>query len=63
MLLDYLEEHATRHEFACRFRWQPNSIAIWDNRCTMHNALNDDLAALGGGEGFKRVMRRATIRR
>ena len=63
MLLDYLEEHATRHELTCRFRWQPNSIAIWDNRCTMHNALNDDLAASAGGEGFKRVMRRATIRR
>ena len=63
MILDYLEEHATQHEHCCRFRWQTNSIAIWDNRCTMHNALNDDLAARAGGEGFKRVMRRATIRR
>ena len=63
MLLGYLEEHATRHEFCCRFRWQPGSIAVWDNRCAMHNALNDDLAAHAGGKGFKRVMRRATIRR
>lgn len=63
MLLDYLEDHATRDEFCCRFRWQPGSIAVWDNRCTMHNALNDDLAAHQGGKGFKRVMRRATIRR
>ena len=63
MLLDYLEEHATQLENCCRFRWQPNSIAIWDNRCTMHNALDDDLGARDRGEGFKRVMRRATIRR
>ena len=62
MLLDHLEDHATRDEFCCRFRWQPGAIAIWDNRCTMHNALNDDLTAYGGGKGFKRVMRRATIR-
>ena len=61
-LLDYLEAHATRHEFTCRFRWQPNSIAIWDNRCAMHHALEDNIVARGGGEGFKRVMRRATIR-
>lgn len=61
MMLDYLEKHATQHEFICRFRWAPNSIAMWDNRCTMHNALNDDLAARSGGQGFKRVMRRSTI--
>jgi taurine dioxygenase len=61
-LLDYLEQHATRHEFICRFRWEPNSIAIWDNRCTMHYALQDDLSARAGGQGFKRVMRRSTIR-
>lgn len=61
-LLDYLKQHATRHEFLCRFRWEPSSIAIWDNRCTMHNALQDDLAARSGGRGFKRVMRRATIK-
>ncbi len=62
MILDYLEAHATQHENCCRFCWQPNSIAIWDNRCTMHNALDDDLGARDRGEGFKRVMRRATIR-
>jgi taurine dioxygenase len=62
MILDHLEAHATQHEFICRFRWQPNSIAMWDNRCTMHNALNDDLAARKGAQGFKRVMRRSTIK-
>lgn len=63
MILDCLEAHAARHEFTCRFRWQPNSIAVWDNRCTMHQALSDDLAARAGANGFRRVMRRATIRR
>lgn len=61
LLLDHLERHATRDELICRFRWQPNSIAVWDNRCTMHKALNDDLAAAAGGKGFRRVMRRSTI--
>jgi len=28
-------------EFQCRFRWQPGSIAFWDNRCAQHHALWD----------------------
>ncbi len=60
-ILDHLERHATRDEFTCRFRWEPHSIAIWDNRCTMHKVLSDDLEAQFAGHGFKRVMRRATI--
>ena len=62
VILDQLEAHATQHEYICRFRWQPHSIAVWDNRCAMHRVLEDDLAARAGEEGFKRVMRRATIR-
>ena len=61
-ILDPLERHATRHEFACRFRWEPNSLAVWDNRCAMHHAIEDDLGARREGRGFKRVMRRSTIR-
>jgi len=61
-LLQMLERHATRHEFICRFRWEPGSIALWDNRCVMHNALRDDIGARLHGKGFKRVMRRSTIR-
>ncbi len=62
MILGHLERHAAREEYSCRFRWQPNSIAIWDNRCIMHRVLSDDLGAARDGHGFKRVMRRATIR-
>ena len=40
-LLDYLYQHQQRAEFQVRFRWSPNAIALWDNRCTQHCALWD----------------------
>ena len=40
---------------ACGFRREPGSLAIWDNRCTQHNALNDDY-----GQG--RIMRSVTTK-
>jgi taurine dioxygenase len=40
-LLRYLFEHSIRPEFTCRFHWQVGSVALWDNRCTMHNPVND----------------------
>ncbi len=40
-LLEYLYAHCTRPEFTCRFRWAPGSIAVWDNRYTLHLAIND----------------------
>ena len=61
-VLELLERHATRHEFICRFRWEPGSVALWDNRCVMHNALRDDIGARLRGHGFKRVMWRSTIK-
>ena len=62
MILDRLAAHATQHAFTCRFRWQPGTVVVWDNRCLMHQALEDDLGAMFQGRGFRRVMRRATIR-
>lgn len=41
MLLSYLYAHIARPEFHCRFRWEPGSIAFWDNRCAQHHALWD----------------------
>jgi taurine dioxygenase len=53
-LLKFLFEHQVRPEFTCRFSWQPGSIAFWDNRCAMHNPVNDY-------HGFKRLMHRITL--
>jgi taurine dioxygenase len=40
-LLEFLYQHMIKDEFTCRFRWQDNSMAIWDNRCTIHKPVND----------------------
>jgi len=40
-LLELLWEHATRPEFTVRFKWEPGSIAFWDNRSTAHLAPTD----------------------
>ena len=40
-LLRYLISQAYIPEYQVRWRWQPNSIAIWDNRCTQHYAVMD----------------------
>jgi taurine dioxygenase len=40
-LLAYLIGRAAIPEYQVRWRWQPNSVAIWDNRCTQHYAVMD----------------------
>lgn len=40
-LLELLWEHAVRSEFTVRFKWEPGSIAFWDNRSTVHLAPSD----------------------
>jgi taurine dioxygenase len=40
-LIDYLVRHATRPEFLYRHQWKKHDIVVWDNRCTMHQALGD----------------------
>ena len=40
-ILHYLYEHMANPLFQCRFRWQENSIAFWDNRCVQHHAMWD----------------------
>jgi taurine dioxygenase len=40
-VLDFLFQHVTTPEYTVRFRWEPHSIAIWDNRSTQHKPVND----------------------
>ncbi|GAA5704736.1 MULTISPECIES: TauD/TfdA dioxygenase family protein [Streptomyces] len=40
-LLDMLLGEATRPEYTVRFRWEPGSVAFWDNRATIHLAPSD----------------------
>jgi alpha-ketoglutarate-dependent taurine dioxygenase len=42
-ILAMLKTHAVRPEFTCRFKWEPGSIAMWDNRSTVHIAPRDIL--------------------
>ncbi len=40
-LLEMLYDHAETPEYQCRFKWQPGSVAFWDNRAAMHHAMWD----------------------
>jgi len=40
-VLQFLYRHVETPEFQCRFRWQVNSVAFWDNRCVQHHAMWD----------------------
>lgn len=53
VLLGFLTRWATSARFAMRYRWSEGTIAMWDNRCTQHNVLNDF-------EG-ERVIQRVTV--
>ncbi len=53
-ILNFLFAHQVKPEFTCRFAWEPNSLAFWDNRCTQHNPVNDY-------HGHLRLMHRITL--
>jgi taurine dioxygenase len=53
-LLRFLWKHQTRPELTCRFSWSAGALALWDNRCAQHQALNDY-------QGQKRLMHRITL--
>ena len=53
-LLQFLFDHSIRPEFTCRFQWRVGSLALWDNRCAMHNPTNDY-------HGHTRILHRITL--
>jgi taurine dioxygenase len=53
-LLEFLFRHQIKPEFTCRFTWTQGSLAIWDNRCAQHYAVNDYA-------GQRRIMQRITL--
>lgn len=54
-LLGRIYRHCLRPEFGCRFRWAAGTLALWDNRNTLHYAVNDY-------DGYRRCLYRTTIR-
>ena len=40
-ILEMLYHHCVKPEYTCRFRWRAGSVAFWDNRATLHYALDD----------------------
>jgi taurine dioxygenase len=53
-LIDLLARQSDTIEYQCRFRWEPHSIAFWDNRAVQHYAASDYWPDV-------RVMERASI--
>ena len=53
-LLNYLFSFMNKPEFQIRFKWSKDTIAMWDNRSTMHYAIGDYMPN-------KRKMHRITI--
>jgi taurine dioxygenase len=53
-VLRFLYDHIETPEFTFRLRWRPGTVAIWDNRSTLHRPVNDYHPAT-------RVMQRITI--
>jgi taurine dioxygenase len=54
-LLQHLYRHAVNENFTWRLRWGEGTLAIWDNRCTQHFALNDY-------HGYRREMVRTSVK-
>lgn len=40
-VLRMLYDHCASPLFQCRFRWEKDSVAFWDNRCVQHYAMWD----------------------
>jgi alpha-ketoglutarate-dependent taurine dioxygenase len=53
-ILKFLADHITQHAFTCRLRWEPETLAAWDNRLCVHQAFNDY-------QGYRRELYRTTV--
>jgi alpha-ketoglutarate-dependent sulfate ester dioxygenase len=56
LILGYLFDEITRAEYQVRFRWEPGSVAFWDNRATSHLGPQDI-----GHLKVERVLHRVTL--
>jgi alpha-ketoglutarate-dependent sulfate ester dioxygenase len=56
-ILEHLFNEIIRPEYTVRFRWEPGSVAFWDNRATAHLAPHD----LDHLDGVERVLHRVTL--
>ena len=56
LILGYLFDELTRPEYTVRFRWEPGSVAFWDNRATAHLGPQDL-----GHLDVERVLHRVTL--
>ena len=55
-ILGHLFDELTRPEYTVRFRWEPGSVAFWDNRATAHLGPQDL-----GHLDVERVLHRVTL--
>ena len=53
-ILDFLYKHSTKPELTFRYSWNEGTLGIWDNRFTMHYAVNDYI-------GYTRIMYRMVV--
>ena len=53
-ICSFLFKHIGKPEFQCRYKWRAGSLAIWDNRCTLHRRVDDT--------NSRRIMHRIPIR-
>jgi len=54
-LLGHVYKHSVNENFTWRLKWARGTLAIWDNRCTQHFALNDY-------HGHRREMVRTSVK-
>ena len=61
-ILDFLHGHAENPDFSCRFHWRVNSIAMWDNRCTLHRVSADYFYSERNFSPGRRHLQRVTLK-